>query len=395
MSGTRAARHLLRWSLPAGLAIGLLAGLLAVHALERAPRSVTGGLRVGRPGPWGTIERLPFTFEPDLHAVSPADCPETPRPWAFPRTDLAGVRQRLRALDVPAALVGPLVDATTCDASGCTVRPEVLQVLALSSRVRAGLHRDLVRNGGNPWARSVPVRTRQAFEASLAASGLPAKVQEEIAALWIPWGEVLALPDPAPVCRGLSDDARRRVARFVAGTDTFLARVLVPVDADLERMTAFWQGARRFTGVRSLFASLAVPPCGGRLDVAHVLPAFARKRVGRLPQSDEAGGDALWFALNFFEAAPRKEWMSPGQADEVLGLRWREIPVDSATLGDLLRFSVDDVAAVGLVVAGDLLITRFGGERFDPWVLSERRSILRELEPLGTVTVQAFRRRAY
>ncbi len=393
MPGFRAVLWLLRWSLPVGICVGALVGLALVCSIEQPDSYFVGNLLVGKAGPWGTIERFQFTFEPDLGAISPGDCPETPKTWRFPGTDMAGVRKRLDLVGMTGGEVEALARQTSCDADGCTVFPDVGQVAALFSRIGERLHRELLGNGGNPWTLNVPYRTRRAVHASLAASGLPEGLQKQVLSLWFPWGRRLALADPAPVCRGATDDVKRSLARFFEASDTSLARLLVSADADVDGLANYWVVARRFTGVRSLLASLAKPPCGGRLDVTHLLPAFARERINRLPQGADVDGDGLWFALNFFNQVPQMAWVDPRLGAEALKDGWREVPVDAVSLGDVMRFSAGVREIAGVVVAGELLITRFGDTRFDPWLLSDRNAVVQSLEPLGVVTVQAFRRR--
>jgi len=386
-------RLLVRWSMPVGLAAGLLAGAVAVAVIDHGVPVATSGPRVGEEGPWGRIERLDFTFEPDLPGVLAADCPKAPHPWTFPGTDAAGVRRLLRQAGLTGAQADALVAGATCDGSGCVVRPDAAQSGALSRRARAGLYPALAANGANPWMREMPIRTLAAFRGSLEASGLPAPVRRRIASMIFPWGQRHAFVDAAAACAGADDDVRRRVARFFAGTDTSLARLLVAPGADVERLAHYWAGARRSTGVPSLIASLTDPPCGGRLDVGHMLPLFVRERVNRLARADEIAADGLWLALHFSEDTRHPAWMDAGAAEDVLRADWRPVSGEGVALGDLVRFRAGPADIAAIHVADGMLITRWSRHRFSPWVLTDREAVVQALEPLGPVAIQAFRKR--
>lgn len=386
--------RVLPWSLVVGVASGIGLGVLAVSLLSGEHDDAPGGAQLSHSeGAWGILERLPFTFEVDLQSIRPEECRDVPNSWVLPGVSAADVAGRLRDMGVPRTLADALAGGASCDAAGCEVRPDIDQVTALSRKARSRLFRELAANGANAWVLEAPIRTRRAFEASLESSGLPQSMHAQIEAHLVPWGRGFILAELAPICRGASDDVRRRVVRFYQGNDSALVRLLIRPNADVERLGLYWAGSRRTTSVRSLIRSLAKPPCGGRLDVGHMLPAFARERVNRLPDPDEVAADGLWFAIHFNRVDPRTPPIDPAGEAQSVARDWRPLASQSVALGDMLLFSAGSVRVAGVHIADDMLITRMGKSRFRPWALADRESVLRVLEPLGPVSIQAFRRR--
>lgn len=145
-------------------------------------------------------------------------------------------------------------------------------------------------------------------------------------------------------------------------------------DDHIIQLEEYWNYDGRNKEVRPLFESLARVPGGCLLDVAHLLPPFARKRIYTFP---DAVGDPLatkrnchWTALNFFNDPADDRFCDPQYVKQVLDRDYVKFEGSDRRLGDILVLFHPGGEALhsAVYVADDLVFTKNGGANTQPWI---------------------------
>jgi hypothetical protein len=128
-----------------------------------------------------------------------------------------------------------------------------------------------------------------------------------------------------------------------------------------------------------LFDSLTKVRNSVTIDVLHLLPPFARKRVNSYPAPLAAGQrppDCYWSAFNFFNDPPDDRYFD----DQV----WREELqkefqfVEQPTFGDLVFLTRPDGVPIhcAVFIADDVVFTKNGANLRQPWKLMKMEDML-------------------
>lgn len=218
-------------------------------------------------------------------------------------------------------------------------------------------------------------------EERIESSGLDARTVGMFRKLLYPRGARLLFSDSLVVLPMLhTSEERKRFAQMVHRKATVLAKLVIDETSDIDAMVAYWDYPGRPKGLRSLLESVARAPGGGELDIAHVLPPFARERLYTFPvPSDEnpaASHDCVWTSLNFFNEQPDERFTDPQYAHQVLASDYER--VNKPKMGDLAVLMAPNNQSVHFAVhlADDLFFTKNGAERMQPWMLMTLEDIL-------------------
>jgi hypothetical protein len=172
----------------------------------------------------------------------------------------------------------------------------------------------------------------------------------------------------------LPDEGERvRFVKTLARRNTLLAKVRINEQTDVEKLVAYWGFDGRAKDLRPLIESLRRVPGGATLDVAHLLPPFARRRMYTypVPTNDPRAGrrDGLWTALNFFNETPDDRFADPQVAINAISANYYPIS-GGAQLGDLmvLLTRTDQLIHCATYVADDVVFTKNGPAYLQPWM---------------------------
>ncbi len=206
-----------------------------------------------------------------------------------------------------------------------------------------------------------------------------------------PWGKLESIPIALSVPEEL---AARSPA--VEPRSALLVRLHVGPGADLAALTDYWCPGGRARDLRPLLASVMKVPGGGWLDIAQLLPEFARKRLYTYPHAGDqsANHNCYWTALNFFNDQP----------DELLGdlgiaarcLRQDYVPVmGEQKFGDVILLKPSPAAAVHacVLIAEDIVFTKNGPGLAAPWVLMRLPEVMTGYAAGRPLQVQVYRRK--
>jgi hypothetical protein len=390
-------------------------GLIATGVLPKssagAPRakpvvqSAAAAPTERRVGDWGELELIRLTTLPSEELIAPGWSKTLEVSWFFPDYNEDSLRQFIENLELTdkqrAALLN--IETWTPEADGVIIRPDSETILSLTPPVRDAIYSILSQTTRNmpqhvPWS----IRTED-FEAVLEASRLSPETQDAIRSVAFQRGNRTCVSDSLTVLNTTeSIDEKLIASRMLSSASTYLVKLHVPHDADIDQLTAYWGGRGRRKDLRPMLESLAALPKGGTLDIAHLLPAFGRQRLYIYPHPAQAldgvNRDCHWTSLNFFSLTPDDQLGVPAQARRHIVEQYYRIN-ETPRFGDLVFFSLKngDIIHSCVYLAADLVFTKNGDSVFQPWSimdLDDVKQIYSYLSPDG-VEVQYWRNRSH
>lgn len=290
-----AVEHRFTWKLVGALST---LALIAVVALAR-----------GGPRPWSRpaaqAESAPRLRPDDLivepHTVRLPEEYIAIRDWTIPRRWMLPRYTRETALALLRDLPGA-ADALQCDASGCSLRPTVEGVSALSPEARSRLYSVLADIPGNPQADDAFHRPPERGPFS-AIPLLPSGAGRWLDALTWSQNGTPTYSDLGTVCAHLAGRAEcNDFVRTMLSRPSHAVNIRVREPGSIERALAEFGPDRRPAVAATLRAAAA---SGARtVPLAALLPAWAQQRLDTYPTREEDWTNCFWTALRFVDQAP-------------------------------------------------------------------------------------------
>jgi hypothetical protein len=210
----------------------------------------------------------------------------------------------------------------------------------------------------------------------------------------------LFLSDIDSLLPRLKPHEQTRLLKAVSGQRTMVVRLRVGPEDDLPELVDYWGRGKRAKDIRPILESLGKAPGGGTIDVAHLLPQFARMRIYTYAvpcYQDEPclRQNCHWTAMNFFSREPDDRYSEVKEA--LAEIRANYHPVfRNFKLGDVVIFA-DETGAVfhsAVHIADDVLFTKNGSNFSLPWMYM-RLEQMKEFYPRTTqVHVSYYRHRS-
>ncbi len=297
-------------------------------------------------------------------------------PWMFANTTKQQLVQLFGEAGLPVeqhAWLGNPDNWHELDAGYAIVPPPEL-VLELPPQARAHIYSQLARHPGNPFISDpffLPAtHTHIWFEQTSLSPATLQLVQK----LSYPRQGQVCFSDLATIGRLIPEPERLPLLKLLSRTPAVRAFVRMESDADLSALVAYWGNSGNAEGLRPLLESLQRKPGNGRLDIAYLLPAFARDRLFTYPNPDTDPAativDCFWTAFNFQRHTPESRFLDPAQRGQHLAAEY-DVVAGGRTLGDILVFYDRAGTAIhaSVQVADDVVFTKNGATAFSPWIL--------------------------
>jgi hypothetical protein len=258
---------------------------------------------------------------------------------------------------------------------GVVVSPPRKLVMELSPAARAEIYDVLASCPLNVAQQTPEVFKPELIDERIESSGLDATTVGLFRNLLYPRQGRLLFSDTEAVLGTLRNGAdRKRFHEMVHRKATYLVQLNIDKDSDIDAMVAYWTYPGRPKGLRTLFESLARVPGGSSLDIAHLLPPFARQHLYTFPDPAPVNSiaerrDCLWTSFNFFSDAPDDRFIDPSYATGVISRDYRQISVPR--FGDLAVLTDEHGSSVHFAVylADNLVFTKNGAHQMQPWML--------------------------
>lgn len=373
----------------------------AVAAAPEPPSGSVGKIVQARPGPWGNLEYTRIIIAPPDEFMAPDYPPPYATVWRFPgypRERLPAVWEtagldaaQLRALQAPGII--------TVSAAGAEVRPGAGLVAGLSPAVRSRLYNLLAGLPGNPY-HQMPFRFRaDLIDEWLDDAVLPAPVITRIKQLLYIRGNSALFSDldlVLPLLRTAPE--RVLLLKTLARKSTLLVRLRVTPDSDINALADYWGAGPRRKDVKPLLQSLADHRQGIALDVAHLLPRFARGLLYTYPPRTEPIDTTLdchWTSMNFFHELPDPRFADIKFLLDTLARHYAAVRDGRRMLGDVLLLTRQDgeIMHSCVHIAEDIVFTKNGYSFQMPWVLSTIPDMLAAYPSDPPFQIHAFRRK--
>lgn len=382
----------------------LLLALVAARA-EPAPaagRGVIGQIQRANPGPWGDLEYTRIVIEPPDEFLFADYRFRDHAEWQFPGYNPKELDALWVAAGLDAGQMATLRDPAvlTRTFKGCTVRVPASLLRALSPASRSHLYNILATLPGNVL-HEVPFRFRaDMVDEWLDEPELPPAALAEVRRLLYRRGNSMLFSDPDLVLAMLPDAAARvRLVKMLSRKSALLVRVRVGPGTDVAAVTRYWSRGGRRKDVEPLLRSLARHPDGIALDIAHLLPRFARGHLYTFPPRTEpidTSRDCHWTSLNFFRDEPDQRFSDLRVVLDTLSRDYVRVrPSSPRQFGDVLLCTRPngDIVHSCVYVADDIVFTKNGYSYQMPWSLNTINDMLAAYPDEAALEINVFRRR--
>jgi hypothetical protein len=344
-----------------------------------AASPVAGGAR-GQVGPWGQIETAPIIISPPLEYI-PAypEAPPSHVTWAFPHTPAAELRGFLEKIGVDARTREAILATTRSEPKigGVVATPALETVASLPSDVRARLYLTLGAYPENPRQQSAYRFFAQEPEDWFRGAPLRPETLSLVRPLLYRNAGFLLFADMEVVRSRLTDESElRRLHKVLFRQSTLIAKLRIPKGVSTDTVAEYWGRGGRRTDLRPLLESVATLGDEFRVDVAHLLPTFARQHLYRYPPVTLADFDrpelanCFWTAFNFFNDPPDDRLLDLRYVLATLRRDYYLVHAD-LQLGDLVLYADENESYYHAMVyvADGLVFGKNGNSTLSPWSL--------------------------
>jgi hypothetical protein len=351
----------------------------------------------GRPGQWGQLEYVRINIEqPDEFALVD-DREFEPTSWHFPNYTRAQLTAFFNACDLTSDQRAFLTDTANWSGTtnGISLTPPSELILALNPPARTQIYSVLAESEANPGHVWPATFRNGGFDEWFRDSGLPEATVATIRRLTYSRGASLCFADVPELFNRLGSRSERLLLmKTLSRQSTLLMKLRIKPDTDVAALTAYWSRGGRAKDVGPLLESLRKVPGGATVDVAHLMPPFARKRLNTypFPPTDDKTPlpDCFWTVMNFFNEPPDDRhhnddlWRKELEEDYSV--------VAEATFGDLVFFLRSDGTPMHAAVhiADDVVFTKNGGSLNQPWILMKLEDMLAKYPTIAPMRMVIF-----
>ena len=281
--------------------------------------------------------------------------------------------------------------------NGVMVEPPPQFVLELKPADRARLYSILALSPLNS-AQCYPFRFQpENFEHWLKGGGLSRESGELIRRLLYPLNGSLCLSDGNLLQATLPADEFQRMVQSLYGDNTFLMRLRVTKETDVEEIISYWGKGGRAKLIRPLLLSLQRLPEGGNLSVSHLLPPLARTCL--YTYDEPKGGPGIryncsWSTMNFFRDKPDDRFVDFDYTMQTIRSDFEEVQGLPA-YGDVMALfnAAGKPVHFSVYLADGVVFTKNGYDSLQPWVLMKLPDLITEYQVRADVQTKVYRDR--
>ncbi len=334
-------------------------------------------MSAAKPGPWGQIESSPIYLEAPDVLLAGVPKPNSVPHWSFPGADGASLLSLFRRAGLPDAMQQRLLDPKrwTSQDGVITLYPLVPDLVAMTPEMRAVVYAELAKTPLNEFHHDPIFIPGGNLDEWLHDADLPAEIQALIRKMTYRRGRALAFSDLRTLLNHAHTEAEvQHIFKSATRTRTLVANIKIPADSDPKAIAAYWTGGRADSDILPLLQSVSERSQGTTLDITHLLPALARRRLYTYPTPDLATRgrmpDCHWTSLNFFSRSPQDYYLDTRLAS-------RRVIENYATVqspyrfGDILFFNnaAGETIHSCVFIADDIVYTKNGENSLTPWIL--------------------------
>lgn len=338
----------------------------------------------GANGPWGELEYVPIQIEPPDDFVSADNY--TPRPihWTFRNFTYEQLSDLWSRAGLSDRQINALAGATQAQTAikGFRLTPSKELVAELTPEQRRTIYTVLAGFPENE-SQANPFRFRaDRAEEWFANSDLRPEILRDVRRYVYPRGTALLFSD-LDLILPLIPSARERnnLLKTLARKSTMLMKLVVNPGQDIDPLVRYWSKGGRAKDIEPLLRSLTLRPQKEKIDIVHLLPPFARRRLYTYPVPSEdlavTKQDCYWTCMNFFKREPDDRFTDGAYVSRVLRSEYDLVPV-RPTYGDLVILTKQNGQAVhgAVYIADNILFTKNGSHHSIPWLLMKLEDVV-------------------
>lgn len=346
------------------------------------------GTYSARPGPWGELEFSKIFIEPpdDFISIKPDDYGYKDGRWVFAGQTREQVMEFLQKAGLMESQLSDLKNEAKWyeNSTGSYVVPSEELVYALTPDARRQIYGLLARSSHNSLQVNPYSFLPEQFEERFARSGLRPEIVELVRHYLYPHGKVLLFSDVQAVMKKCEmPEDRLMLMRGLARRSTLLATLHLTPESDVDALVKYWGKAGQAKSIRSLLESGKAVRTGVRLDVAHLMPTFARTRLYTFPfpSTDplDARMDCNWSTFNYFSDTLTPTTEQPNFYHAIVKEQYYPV-VGEPQYGDVVFISRPNNIAVhsAIYLADNVVFTKNSGHYNQPWMLMTIDELLAE-----------------
>lgn len=352
-------------------------------------------------GPWGNLKVVRIVTEPPEESL--VGYLKYPRPvWTFPGYTSNDFDRLLITAKLTSEQQGEIFRSMKLGAAGngCFVSPSDALVQSLSSESRAILYGALSLFPENTFQHE-PFRYRMDLSDEwFANSGVPEETINQVCKLIYRRGKTLLFSDPHLVIPGLQSDVERvKLLKTLARQSTLMVQLHISAKADIDSLINYWAAnSGRAKDIKPLLESATRIPSGLDIDVTHLLPRFARKRIYTYPSTEGDTGemvyDCHWNSMNFWNDPPDNRFADGATVIHTLETDYDQI-MDHYKFGDVLLFMKSDTQAIhsAVYIADDIVFTKNGPSPHSPWIFMQLATLVSHYETNVDLKIRGYRKK--
>lgn len=328
-----------------------------------------------RTGSWGVMEVQPAYLQ------IPDECLPNPKSVAVPRWTFKGYsKQRVQALFASAGLgaedLHSLDDPKLwhVEAGQTVLTPPQSLILALTPAERSIIYTALAQFPENALQHS-PFFWKTKDEADFfARNGFSAPACAQLRQLSYQKGNLTAFADWETFVQQQSGSEQelRKMAKALSSKPLVIAKLHMNPETDLAPMMRYWGVSGLTKVMQPALEAVTRIPQGRSVTMLAVLPPFARERLNTYSgqDNDNDGMDGVWTAYNFFQSGSQLQSVNPAEWGRRLTTDYFNVFADPR-YGDILVISRPngEVIQTAIYLADDLVFTRLGPTRWEPWTI--------------------------
>jgi hypothetical protein len=186
-----------------------------------------------------------------------------------------------------------------------------------------------------------------------------------------------------------------QVFKTITRTRTLLLTLRLPPNADISALTNYWSGGFADADTLPMLQAANQRDSVTEIDVLHLMPALARRRLYTYPTLDQTIDgrlpDCHWTSLNFYNNNARSYYLDTRLAAGALLSQYDRVNAPYR-FGDVLAFiSTDSVLHSCVYIADDIVYTKNGENILAPWVFQRMDDVMAIYQPDTSVQIQGYR----
>ncbi len=353
----------------------------------------------GHPGPWGELEffRINIVSPDDFLPADPSRFP--PTRWNFSGMTPEQLATFIQSCDLTPAQKSTLLNQAAWSFTNnlIVLTPGAKLVLEMSNQARTRIYEVLADSPDNDFQTWPFTYRLNGFDDWFENSNVSPATLKLVKGLVYERGQALCFSDlPEVLAQIPSPTERRFFARTLMVRGGLLMKLRIRPDSDIGALTEYWSRGGRAKDVSALLESLTHVPGSAAIDVAHLLPSFARTRLNTFPRPPASPGpepDCFWTAMNFFKSTPAPYYENDAIWRKDLAENYSLVP--SPTLGDVVFLLRPDGVPyhAAVYIADDVVFTKNGGNYRQAWLLMKMSDMLARYPTTFTPQIAFFRQK--